>query len=287
MADSSPDSDRPSSASRKNETRKNKSVKPGPHKTNAGPSTVRGSNLWGLLLIGVVMAVVFTLLFDHAASITLPFGEFETGLRSERFSKDNVFELKLGTERLTFQDRPHLHKSLTATIPAPQPTPETSPPDAKANPQTPVPVAKGRSNTLAIVHYEVLLNGFPPQSITGLIDLLKEKSINYSGTALGREWGALLSLFGMLGLILVMLLFLRRMGPGSAMSFVRSRGKMYVEDDTKVTFDDVAGIDEAVEELKEIVEFLKTPAKYQALGGRIPRGVLLVGPPGTGKTYLV
>jgi cell division protease FtsH len=70
------------------------------------------------------------------------------------------------------------------------------------------------------------------------------------------------------------------------MSFARSRGKIYAEDDVKVTFADVAGVDEAEDELKEIVEFLQTPRKYTQLGGRIPKGVLLVGPPGTGKTLL-
>ena len=70
------------------------------------------------------------------------------------------------------------------------------------------------------------------------------------------------------------------------MSFARSRAKIYAEDDVKVSFADVAGVDEAAEELREIVEFLKTPKKYTSLGGRIPKGVLLVGPPGTGKTLL-
>jgi cell division protease FtsH len=87
--------------------------------------------------------------------------------------------------------------------------------------------------------------------------------------------------------LFALIYFFRRMtGPGTAMSFGRSRGKLFEGEETRVTFDQVAGIDEAVEELREIVEFLKTPAKYQALGGRIPRGVLLVGPPGTGKTLL-
>jgi cell division protease FtsH len=80
---------------------------------------------------------------------------------------------------------------------------------------------------------------------------------------------------------------LRRLGgAGSPMAFGRSRGKLYAQEDIGVTFDDVAGIDEAVEELREVVEFLRTPEKYQTLGGRIPKGVLLVGPPGTGKTLL-
>jgi cell division protease FtsH len=75
-------------------------------------------------------------------------------------------------------------------------------------------------------------------------------------------------------------------GSNSPLTFGRSRHKLYAEKDLGVTFQDVAGIDEAVAELREVVEFLKTPQKYQALGGRIPKGVLLVGPPGTGKTLL-
>ncbi len=82
--------------------------------------------------------------------------------------------------------------------------------------------------------------------------------------------------------------FFRRMGgaEGGVMSFARSRAKIYAEDDVKVKFGDVAGVDEAEEELREIVEFLKNPKKYTSIGGRIPKGVLLVGPPGTGKTLL-
>ncbi len=100
-----------------------------------------------------------------------------------------------------------------------------------------------------------------------------------------EEYGPQLLL---LGLFVVVLFFLMRRvgGPGSAMAFGRSRGRMYAQEEIGVTFDDVAGVDEAVEEVREIVEFLKKPEKYQALGGRIPKGVLLVGPPGTGKTLL-
>jgi cell division protease FtsH len=88
-------------------------------------------------------------------------------------------------------------------------------------------------------------------------------------------------------LVMLFIFMIRRMGgAGSPMAFGRSRGKLYVQEDIDVNFEDVAGIDEAVEELREVVEFLKTPEKYQRLGGRIPKGVLLVGPPGTGKTLL-
>jgi cell division protease FtsH len=81
----------------------------------------------------------------------------------------------------------------------------------------------------------------------------------------------------------------KRMGAGAGgglMTIGKSKARVYVEDETKVTFDDVAGVDEAEEELKEIIDFLKTPGRFRALGGEIPKGVLLVGPPGTGKTLL-
>ncbi len=94
-----------------------------------------------------------------------------------------------------------------------------------------------------------------------------------------------LMVFGML--LLLMVVMMRRMGgAGSPMAFGRSRGKLYAQEDIEVTFEDVAGTDEAVDELREVVDFLKTPERYQRLGGRIPKGVLLVGPPGTGKTLL-
>ncbi|HEX6963879.1 MAG TPA: ATP-dependent zinc metalloprotease FtsH [Lacipirellula sp.] len=87
--------------------------------------------------------------------------------------------------------------------------------------------------------------------------------------------------------VLLMIVMLRRMGgAGSPMAFGRSRGKLIAQDDIEVTFDDVAGIEEAVDELREVVDFLKNPERYHRLGGRIPKGVLLVGPPGTGKTLL-
>jgi cell division protease FtsH len=87
--------------------------------------------------------------------------------------------------------------------------------------------------------------------------------------------------------LLFFFLMLKRLGGASSpMAFGRSRGRLYAQEDLGVTFDDVAGIDEAVEEVREVVDFLRSPDKYQRLGGRIPKGVLLVGPPGTGKTLL-
>jgi len=122
-----------------------------------------------------------------------------------------------------------------------------------------------------------------------LTEELEAKGVNYKGELTNR-W-----LPELLGWIVPLLFFLgiwgfffRRMGgaEGGVMSFARSRAKIYADDEVKVRFTDVAGVDEAREELKEIVEFLKNPRKYTNLGGRIPKGVLLVGPPGTGKTLL-
>ena len=100
-----------------------------------------------------------------------------------------------------------------------------------------------------------------------------------------RNW---LPMFLLTAMFIVGCFFLLRRigGAGSPMAFGRSRGKLYAQEDLGVTFDDVAGIDEAVEEVREVVDFLRSPEKYQVLGGRIPKGVLLVGPPGTGKTLL-
>ncbi|NDH21100.1 MAG: ATP-dependent metallopeptidase FtsH/Yme1/Tma family protein, partial [Rhodobacteraceae bacterium] len=99
----------------------------------------------------------------------------------------------------------------------------------------------------------------------------------------------LVSLLPFLLLIGVWIYFMNRMqggGRGGAMGFGKSKAKLLTEKQGRVTFDDVAGIDEAKEELEEIVEFLRNPQKFSRLGGKIPKGALLVGPPGTGKTLL-
>jgi cell division protease FtsH len=104
-------------------------------------------------------------------------------------------------------------------------------------------------------------------------------------------WQSLIAMLPWLFILMLIWFFVSRQmraasGPGGVLSFGRSRAKLARKERVKVTFDDVAGIDDAKEEVKEIVEFLKTPEKFQVLGGRIPRGVMLVGPPGTGKTLL-
>ena len=132
---------------------------------------------------------------------------------------------------------------------------------------------------------------YAPQDPT-LVERLQKKNINFrarpSDDDVPSIMSMLLSWFPMLLLIAVWIFFMRQMqsGSGRAMGFGKSKAKLLTERQGRVTFDDVAGVDEAKDELQEIVEFLRDPQKFQRLGGRIPRGALLIGPPGTGKTLL-
>lgn len=131
----------------------------------------------------------------------------------------------------------------------------------------------------------------PPLEDKKLLDDLLNKKVKIEGTPFEKRSllsQILISWFPMLFLIGVWIFFMRQMqgGGGKAMSFGKSRAKMLNQDQIKVTFADVAGCDEAKEEVGEVVDFLREPKKFQNLGGKIPKGILMVGPPGTGKTLL-
>ncbi|MCU0955128.1 MAG: ATP-dependent zinc metalloprotease FtsH [Hyphomicrobium sp.] len=125
-----------------------------------------------------------------------------------------------------------------------------------------------------------------------LVERLEKKGVKFKARPSDEDVPSLMSVllnwFPMLLLIGVWVFFMRQMqsGSGRAMGFGKSRAKLLTERQGRVTFEDVAGVDEAKSDLEEIVEFLRDPQKFQRLGGRIPRGALLVGPPGTGKTLI-
>ncbi|MEO9875995.1 MAG: ATP-dependent zinc metalloprotease FtsH [Anderseniella sp.] len=140
-----------------------------------------------------------------------------------------------------------------------------------------------------------LNDGKPFETVTpndpNLVTTLSEKGVNISAQSANSEGafpGMLLSWFPILLMIGVWIFFMRQMqaGSGKAMGFGKSKAKLLTERHGRVMFEDVAGVDEAKEDLEEVVEFLRDPHKFQRLGGKIPKGALLVGPPGTGKTLL-
>ena len=214
------------------------------------------SGFWYLLVIGILAAVFITVAGRGTGGEEISYSEFLNRLETGTLNKDCMFEVSMGSSAIYWQDKAadDILKGKVSSV------------KRFYTPLTWI-TENNRAKLEDLLHSKavVLNSAKPPSELTSMIPML------------------LVTALFILGFIFV----LRRVGgAGSAMSFGRSRGRLYAQEDVNVTFNDVAGIDEAVEELKEIVEFLKTPQKYQALGGRIPRGVLLVGPPGTGKTML-
>jgi len=220
------------------------------------------SILWYSMILIIIVVVLFSLNSGSSDGKAMKYSEFINGLdpdgelakknQQSRFDKKNVYELVIDLYKgnISFQDQP-------------------------------------KGSTKKITKYRVNATGMPETTVQKLQDSLSSKGIAYSFSERPSDWSMFyLFLIPLLFLVFFIFIFRRMGGAGSAMSFSRNRGRMYAQEDIDVNFKNVAGIDEAVEELKEVVGFLQNPGKYQALGGRIPRGVLLVGPPGTGKTLL-
>jgi cell division protease FtsH len=235
-----------------------------------------GSNLvWYLIAIALLVLIV-VMLFKQEAADDIAYGKLaeliklgpqrdETksveiargaGKDEKRYKYWGLHEITVGTQEVTGKV---YRKQLNA--------------DANAKPE----VVRFRTKTLGVADTGTTGDLFANHGFT---DVSGEDP-----PSVWRNYGVLILLT--LVLLVFFLFVLRRIGgAGSPMAFGRSRGKLYAQEDIGVTFDDVAGVDEAVDELKEVVEFLRTPERYQVVGGRIPKGILLVGPPGTGKTLL-
>ena len=217
-----------------------------------GLPKVAGPLLW--VVLALFGFLVVRALFEDAGARRVPYSELKEALRTREVESVVLSQ-----------------SQVRARFAAPAPTPEPVRPPGPAR---------------VWVAWRVA-------SDADLVPLLETRHIRYEGTS----EGGLLSLLAVwvLPLLLVFAFWswmLRRaasgigQGPPGLMSFGKSRARIYAEKNTGVTFADVAGVDEAADELREIVEFLRTPEKFRRLGGRIPKGVLLVGPPGTGKTLL-
>ena len=239
---------------------------PQPPKSKRKPDRP-GSGVFWYILIGGIGLIVAAAALRGSDGTELPMSEFRRGVDSGKFTEDTVSNLVLGRDVIAFRYNPQGFQS-----------------EEKEGEKS----SAAQTDEDQTVHYRIETLGESPESRQRLADLLYEAGLTYSHQEDRTGWQAMIYLLLLPLLFLGVFIFLLRKvgGPGAAMNFGRSRGKLAAQEDIGISFKDVAGIDEAVEELKEIVDFLKFPQKYQALGGRIPRGVLLVGPPGTGKTLL-
>ena len=202
----------------------------GSKRSERGPST----NLFWFLMIALIVGIVAFGFSNSWRPETLTFSDFKSKIESGALGPHNVHELTIGLKGMTFQNAP---KSTAANKTTPK-------------------------------QYAVSVVGMQGENEARLTELLDQSKISYKYEEAQSPWRDILflSLFTLLCLGILFVALRRMGGPGSAIAFSRSRGKLYVQEDLGITFNDVAGIDEAVEELREIVEFLRNPSKYQALG---------------------
>lgn len=269
---------------------------PPPGRGSGSKNERPGLGVLPLILLGVlVLGFLFNGIPDWNGSGTeVPVSDFISRLEKKELGPHNVYKARFGRQVLRYQDKPDPKAGWldiwSTPAPATKPATDTAAkPDAgAAKPAIATKDAKTEGTATGIPHNYYVPLGTLGEDIPLITKLLREQKIEYKGEKPDSDLAMVMMLWlpPLILLVVIFFIFRRMTGAGAAMSFSRSRGKIFAQEDLGITFDDVAGIDEAKEELREIVGFLRSPQKYQALGGRIPRGVLLVGPPGTGKTLL-
>ncbi|HEV2970084.1 MAG TPA: ATP-dependent zinc metalloprotease FtsH [Pirellulales bacterium] len=232
--------------------------------------------VWYLLAVGAV-ALVLVVYWQQDRSYHLSYDDFVRLVQDTRHDKDKVVEVNDPADgKLIRYSNPTDLVVASQRVEGKITRQEVDSTDDKR-------VGKAAAGTVV----SFFVNKSEKDDLSKMLQDAKLRGFDYpeGPTAWKTIWLPYLAA-GAIIVVIFFVLFRKIGGAGSPMAFGRSRGKMYAQEDLGITFDDIAGIDEAVEELREVVEFLRTPEKYQTLGGRIPKGVLLVGPPGTGKTLL-
>lgn len=227
---------------------------------------------WPMMFVWWAILTVVIVVLPHTQVKEIPYSEFLTNVQSQQ-----VEEVVIKGRDIDGVLRP--------------------PKESEQRPANPSP--SGASSTGASEFIKGFGQNSPPKKIKfhtitvdpDLVKVLQEKGVKFTGQIETNFWTSVFSwLFPIILLIMVVNMVIGknddRTAGGGLLSIGRSRARVYMEEQIKVTFADVAGVDEAKEELKEIVTFLKEPERYLKLGGKLPKGVLLVGPPGTGKTLL-
>jgi cell division protease FtsH len=250
-----------------------------PNRPQDRKSPPMGSNIvWYLVALGIVAVFIISSL-DSGSKIRLRISDLQSLIEKGAPSRNPKASIRVreGTperpQTVCYSDLDNLKfapHEITGTVTRQIVEPEAEKSEPKANTafQTPRGGLENDNNDL--------------------FNLAQKKGFTVDAQEAPSGWHSFLPMFVLMVLIMVVFfIMLRRFGgAGSAMAFGRSRGRLYAQEDLGISFNDVAGIDEAVDEVREVVDFLRSPDKYRVLGGRIPKGVLLVGPPGTGKTLL-
>ena len=228
------------------------------------------SPFWWVLMLGLLIWNIIAYFPRSAPEVQIPYTTF-----INQVNAGNITDIQISGDQITGDFASAFRWPVATPIKPGSPTSSTTP----SNPQ-PTPASYTRFATL-----------FPDTvGDATLLPLLEQKKITVNVVPAATPWFTILLTDG-LPLLLLVLVFVwmgRQMtrGQGGITAFGRSRAKRYTSDHPEVTFEDVAGADEAKHDLQEVVDFLRNPQKYHDVGARIPRGVLLIGPPGTGKTLL-